>query len=100
MVGENTKERSPLAPDRSQHSIAMLSAFLDDVTDRSGSLPPQRMSGVLRVPLSHLARIARAHRNSLSQHPKSPAVQARLGRWLASSRRHATCSAADRKSVV
>ncbi len=57
----------------------MLSAFLEEVTDRRGSLSPQRMSEALRVPLSHLARIAKVHRNSLSQHPDAPAVQARLG---------------------
>jgi uncharacterized protein (DUF2384 family) len=57
----------------------MLNAFLKDVTDRQGVFSPLRMSETLRVPMSHLARIAKVHRNSLSQHPGSPAVQARLG---------------------
>jgi len=57
----------------------MLSAFLEDVTDPRGSLSPQRMSEALRISLSHLARIAQVHRNSLSQHPDAPAVQAGLG---------------------
>ena len=57
----------------------MLNAFLNDVTDRQGIFSPTRMSETLRVPLSHLARIAKVHRNSLSQHPDSPAVQDRLG---------------------
>jgi uncharacterized protein (DUF2384 family) len=57
----------------------MLSVFLDDVTDRQGVFSPVRMSESLRIPLSQLARIAKVHRNSLSQHPGSAAVQARLG---------------------
>ena len=57
----------------------MLSAFLDDITDRSGSLSPQRMSEAMKMPLSHLARIAKVHRNSLSQHPSSQTVQTKLG---------------------
>src|SRR4051794_12582718 len=47
--------------------------------DRQGVFSPQRMSETLRVPMSQLARIVKVHRNSLSQHPESPAVQARLG---------------------
>jgi uncharacterized protein (DUF2384 family) len=57
----------------------MLSAYLADVTDQRGLLSPQRISDTLRVPLAHLARIAKVHRNTLAQHPDSPAVQARLG---------------------
>lgn len=57
----------------------MLNAFLNEVTDQQGVLSPLRMSEMLRVPMSHLARVAKVHRNSLSQHPESPAVQARLG---------------------
>jgi hypothetical protein len=57
----------------------MLDAFLDQVTDRQGVFLPLRMSQMLRIPMSHLARIAKVHRNSLSQHPESSAVQVRLG---------------------
>jgi len=57
----------------------MLNAFLNDVTDPLGVFSPSRMSVALKVPMSHLARIAKVHRNSLSQHPESPAVQTRLG---------------------
>ena len=58
----------------------MLSAFLDEVIDRRrGAISPKRMSHALRVPLSHLARIAKVHRNTLARHPDSPAVQERLG---------------------
>src|ERR1700748_107421 len=57
----------------------MLHAFLDDVTDPRGVFLPARISEAMRVPMSHLARIAKVHRNSLSQHPESPAIQARLG---------------------
>jgi uncharacterized protein (DUF2384 family) len=57
----------------------VLNAFFEDVMDRRGMFSPQRLSETLRVPMSHLARIAKVHRNSLSQHPESPAVQARLG---------------------
>lgn len=57
----------------------MLSAFLDDITDRRGPLSPRRMSEAMKMPLSHLARIAKVHRNSLSQYPGSQAVQTKLG---------------------
>ena len=57
----------------------MLNAFLDEVTDRQGVFLPLRMSETLRIPLAHLARIAKVHRNSLSQHPESAIVQSRLG---------------------
>ncbi len=57
----------------------MLNAYLDAVTDQEGILSPLRMSETLKIPMSHLARITRVHRNSLSQHPGSVAVQGRLG---------------------
>lgn len=58
----------------------MLSPFLDDVIDRhSGLISPQRVSEALRLPLAQLARLAQVHRNTLRQHPGSPAVQERLG---------------------
>ena len=57
----------------------MLSAYLAEVTDQHGLFSPQRLSDTLRMPLAQLARIAKVHRNTLTQHPGSPAVQARLG---------------------
>lgn len=58
----------------------MLSAFLDQVTDRRGGfISPQRVSEALHVPLSKIARLAKVHRNTLAQHPDSPVVQERLG---------------------
>jgi uncharacterized protein (DUF2384 family) len=57
----------------------MLNTYLQSIIDQPGVLSPVRMSETLKVPLSHLARIVRLHRNSLSQHPASPAVQGRLG---------------------
>jgi uncharacterized protein (DUF2384 family) len=57
----------------------MLNTYLESVLAPPGILSPIRMSETLKVPLSRLARIARLHRNSLSQHPESPAVQDRLG---------------------
>jgi uncharacterized protein (DUF2384 family) len=57
----------------------MLSAYLADVTDKRGLFSPQRISETLRMPLAQLARLAKVHRNTLAQHPESPAVQARLG---------------------
>jgi hypothetical protein len=57
----------------------MLHKYLDDVTDRQGVFLPVRMSETMRIPLYHLARIAHVHRNSLSRHPDSPAVQHGLG---------------------
>jgi uncharacterized protein (DUF2384 family) len=57
----------------------MLAPYLADVTDREGLISPQRVSETLRVTFAHLARLAKVHRNTLAQHPESPAVQARLG---------------------
>ncbi|MBM3578154.1 MAG: DUF2384 domain-containing protein [Alphaproteobacteria bacterium] len=58
----------------------MLSAFLDQVTDRRGGfISPQRVSAALHVPLAKIARLAKVHRNTLAQHPDSPVVQKRLG---------------------
>ncbi len=59
--------------------VVVFNPYLDEVTDPQGIFLPLRMSETLRIPLSHLARIAKVHRNSLSQHPESPIVQARLG---------------------
>lgn len=61
------------------HGAAMLNAYFDEVTYGQGLFSPLRMSESLRIPLSQLARIANVHRNSLSRHPESAAVQARLG---------------------
>jgi uncharacterized protein (DUF2384 family) len=57
----------------------MLNTYLESVLAPPGILSPTRMSETLKVPLSRLAQITRLHRNSLSQHPGSPAVQDRLG---------------------
>jgi uncharacterized protein (DUF2384 family) len=57
----------------------MLNAYFDEVTYGQGLFSPLRMSESLRIPMSQLARIANVHRNSLSRHPESAAVQARLG---------------------
>lgn len=58
----------------------MISAFLDQVTDRRGGfISPQRVSEALHVPLARIARLAKVHRNTLAQRPESPLVQERLG---------------------
>jgi uncharacterized protein (DUF2384 family) len=58
----------------------MLSPFLEEVTEpRQGSISPQRMSDVLRVPLARLSQITGLHRNRLTRNPGSPEVQQRLG---------------------
>ena len=58
----------------------MLSPFLDAVTDRRrGAISPRRVGKALRMPMTDLARLAKLHRNTLTQRPGSPAVQARLG---------------------
>ena len=58
----------------------MLSAFLDDVTDRRrGMISPERVGKVLRLSLADVARLAKVHRNTLAQKPDSPVVQERLG---------------------
>lgn len=64
----------------STRAIAMLSAFLDQVTDhRGGFISPQRLGEALHVPLAQIARLAKVHRNTLAQNPDSPLVQERLG---------------------
>ena len=57
----------------------MLSAYITDVTDPMGLLSPQRISETLRMPLAQLARLVHVHRNTMTRHPGSPSVQARLG---------------------
>lgn len=58
----------------------MLTAFLDDVTDRRhGMISPERIGKALRISLSEVARLAKVHRNTLAQKPGSPMVQERLG---------------------
>jgi uncharacterized protein (DUF2384 family) len=64
----------------STRTIAMLSAFLDQVTDlRGGFISPQRLGEALHIPLAKIARLAKVHRNTLAQNPDSPLVQERLG---------------------
>jgi uncharacterized protein (DUF2384 family) len=58
----------------------MLSDFLDEVIEPGeGYLSPQRMSRLLRMPFSELARVAHLHRNTLARQPRSDRVQTRLG---------------------
>jgi uncharacterized protein (DUF2384 family) len=58
----------------------MLNRFLDEVSEPGqGYLSPRRMSQVLRMPLSELARVAHLHRNTLAREPRSDRVQSRLG---------------------
>jgi uncharacterized protein (DUF2384 family) len=58
----------------------MLSRFLDEVIEPGqGFLSPHRMSRVLCIPLSELARVTHLHRNTLARQPRSDRVQMRLG---------------------
>lgn len=58
----------------------MLNAFLEDVTDRRrGMISPERVGRALRISLAEVARLAKVHRNTLTQKPDSPVVQERLG---------------------
>ena len=58
----------------------MLSPFLDDVMDRRrGMISPERVGKALALSLADVARLAKVHRNTLSQKPDSPVVQERLG---------------------
>ncbi len=58
----------------------MLSEFLEEVIEPGQSfLSPQRMSRVLCIPLSELARVTHLHRNTLARQPRSDRVQTRLG---------------------
>ena len=73
----------------------MLHAFLDDVTDPLGVFfLPARFSEAMRIPMSHLARIAKVHRNSLSQHPDPGRPRLASGRSPGSSRPRPIFSAA------
>jgi uncharacterized protein (DUF2384 family) len=58
----------------------MLHAFLAEVADtQSGGLSPERLGGALKMSVSDLSRLTRLHRNTLTRHPQSPVVQARVG---------------------
>jgi hypothetical protein len=58
----------------------MLNAFIDAVTDRRrGTISPKRMGDALHMPLAEVARLAKVHRNTLTQKPHSTLVQERLG---------------------
>ena len=56
----------------------MLAAFLDDIRD-GDLIAPRRMAERLRLPMTRLSRIAHLNRNTMTAHPDSPAVQAKLG---------------------
>jgi uncharacterized protein (DUF2384 family) len=55
----------------------MLNAFLTEISERD-FVSPVRMSARLRLPLGELARLAHVHRNTLTRHPDSQAVQQSL----------------------
>jgi uncharacterized protein (DUF2384 family) len=55
----------------------LLNAFLTDISERD-FVSPVRMSARLRLPLGELARLAHVHRNTLTRHPDSQAVQQSL----------------------
>jgi uncharacterized protein (DUF2384 family) len=58
----------------------MLHAFLAEVADTErGGLSPERLGGMLMMSVSDLSRLTRLHRNTLTRHPQSPMVQARVG---------------------
>jgi hypothetical protein len=60
--------------------MAVISAFLDDVTDRDGrTISPERVGKALRLSLTEVARLAKVHRNTLARTPEAPLVQQRLG---------------------
>jgi uncharacterized protein (DUF2384 family) len=58
----------------------MLSRFLASVIDRHGGfISPQRVGDALHLSLSEIARLANVRHRTLTQNPKSPVVQERLG---------------------
>src|SRR3546814_3472668 len=59
-------------------SACMLTAFLDDIRD-GDLIAPRRMAERLRLPMTCLSRIAHLNRNTMTAHPASPTVQAKLG---------------------
>jgi hypothetical protein len=63
----------------------MLAAFLDDIRD-GDMIAPRRMAERLRLPMTRLSRLAHLNRNTMTTHPGSPAVQAKLGKLPGSSR--------------
>src|SRR3546814_6418858 len=59
-------------------SACMLTAFLDDIRD-GDLIAPRRMAERLRLPMTRMSRIAHLNRNTMTAHPASPTVQAKLG---------------------
>ena len=79
----------------------MLSHFLERVADpKSGTVSPSRVSGELKMTVSELSRVLRLHRNSLTQKPESPAVQARVGQVARIIAQAAELTGDDRRAVV
>ncbi len=79
----------------------MLSAFLEKVADPgSGALSPARVGSELRMSVAELSRLTRLHRNSLTQKPDSPAVQARVGEVARIIARAAELVGDDRRAVL
>ncbi|MGZ8369718.1 MAG: hypothetical protein ACXW3D_05025 [Caulobacteraceae bacterium] len=62
------------------HETHMLGTFIDKVADpKLGGLSPGKMGSELKMSVGELSRLTRLHRNTLTQTPQSPAVQARVG---------------------
>lgn len=79
----------------------MLSPFLDKVADvEHGGLSPERLGGVLKMSVADLSRVTRLHRNTLTRHPGSPVVQARVGEVARILAAAAELTGDDRKAAV
>ena len=58
----------------------MITDTLERLSDFSdGTLSPERLAGMLHIPVSELARLTGIHRNTLSRTPGAPAVQSKIG---------------------
>lgn len=56
----------------------MLASFLNDIRD-GDIIQPRRLAERLKMPMTHLSKLAHVNRNVLASKPDSPAVQAKLG---------------------
>jgi uncharacterized protein (DUF2384 family) len=57
----------------------MLSALLQQISEPGGTISAIKLGETLHLPIADIARLAHVHRNTISQTPRSPAVQSGLG---------------------
>ncbi|MBU0555370.1 MAG: hypothetical protein B7Z20_01080 [Sphingobium sp. 32-64-5] len=77
----------------------MLAAFLDDIRE-GDMIAPRRMAERLRLPMTRLSRLAHLNRNTMTAHPGSPAVQAKLGEIARIIARAADLAGDEGKAII